>query len=86
MATDDETIAGPTILTFESLVRMRKRCRTLNDAYDAAEDKTEVRTGIQTTVGHLRELHAQLPSQLRKKSWILTIEHFDNWTVEGRCA
>jgi hypothetical protein len=80
----DEAVARAATVTFLSLARERRRCRVLNDAYEAAENKPEVRQSIEETVRHLRELHAMLPARLRKKSWITTIEYFDAWTLETR--
>lgn len=67
-----------------ALARARKRCRILNDAYEAAENKPEVRLSIQESVRHLRELHTMLPARFRRKSWISTIEYYDSWTLEAR--
>lgn len=72
------------IVTFTSLASMRRRCRMLNDAYEAAENKPEVRMSIQQTVRRLRELHAMLPSRLQRKSWISTIEYYDSWSLEAK--
>ncbi len=81
---DDDAVAKAASVTVLSLARVRRRCRILNDAYEAAENKPEGRMSIQKTVGHLRELHARLPSRLREKSWILTIEYYDGWILEAR--
>ena|SRR5690348_6670310 len=81
---DDDAVPQAAIVTFISLARMRKRCRILNDAYEAAENKPEIRMSIEETVRHLRELHAMLPAWLKKKSWIMTIERYDSWALEAR--
>ena len=66
-----------------SLSEMRKRCRTLNEAYEAAEDKAEVRLRLAATLSRLRRIHALLPPRLREKSWVLTMEYCDSWTVKN---
>ena len=81
---EDDAVAKAATVTCLSLARMRRRCRILNDAYEASEDKPDVRTNIAQTFGDLRELHAQLPSRLRGKSWILALEYYDGWTLEAR--
>jgi len=81
---DDVAVAKAASVTCLSLARMRRRCRILNDAYEGSEDKPDVRTSIAQTFGDLRELHAQLPSRLRGKSWILALEYYDGWTLDAR--
>jgi hypothetical protein len=81
---DDDAMAKAAAVTYLSLARVRRRCRILNDAYAAAENKPAVRMSIVQTLGHLRELHARLPARLREKSWILAIEYCNDWILEAR--
>lgn len=76
--------ASETSTLLDSLARVRRRCRVLNGAYEAAEDKPEVLVRIQEELSRLRGLHARLPSPLRQRSWVLTLEYYNTWVLEAR--
>ena len=75
-----------TAVAIVPLCRMRRQCRTLNDAYEAAEDKPGARSSLQAALTQLRALHELLPFSLRGRSWVLTLEYHDDWTGEARQA
>ncbi len=62
-----------------TMLRVRRRLRMLDSAYMASEDKQETRTVVQAQVNELKMIHELLPSTLREKSWILTIERHGTW-------
>lgn len=71
--TPEETAGlNPAVLT--SLSRARRQLRTLNEAYESAENKAQVREHLDAVYDQVRMAHGLLPSALRKKSWILQME------------
>ncbi len=70
---------GLTMNMIPTMLRVRRRLRMLDSAYMASEDKQETRTVVQAQVNELKMIHELLPSTLREKSWILTIERHGTW-------
>ncbi len=70
---------GLTMNMIPTMLRVRRRLRMLDSAYMASEDKQETRTVLQAQVNELKMIHELLPSTLREKSWILTIERHGTW-------
>ncbi len=70
---------GLTMNMIPTMLRVRRRLRMLDSAYMASEDKQETRTVLQAQVNELKMLHELLPSTLRGKSWILTMERHGTW-------
>jgi hypothetical protein len=61
------------------VVRMRRQLRRLNDAYLDADNKPLVRHLIEAGLEDLRTLHDTLPENVRRTSWLLTLERHDGW-------
>ncbi len=59
-----------------SVTQIRRRIRRLNAAYMDAEDKRETAAVLQAHVGELALAHSLLPPELRRKSWVLSIERY----------
>ena len=57
-----------------SVMRIRSQIKRLNGAYMDAEDKPETVAVLQARVSELAVAHSLLPSGLRRKSWMLSIE------------
>ena len=57
-----------------SVMRIHRRLRTLNGAYTKSENKRETIAVLQACVSELAVAHSLLPSELRGKSWVLTLE------------
>ena len=57
-----------------SVTRIHHQIRTLNSAYTDSEDKRETVAVLQARVSELTVVHSLLPSELRRKSWVLSIE------------
>jgi hypothetical protein len=57
-----------------SVTRIHCQLRKLNSAYMDAEDKRETVAVLQACVSELALAHSLLPSELRSKSWVLSIE------------
>ncbi len=68
---------GPEVI--QALLRIRKRLRMLNSPDVEVEDAVAARTVRQQYVQELRAVHGRLPAPLRRKSWILSIEHGTPW-------
>jgi hypothetical protein len=54
--------------------RIYRQLKKLNSAYMDAEDKRETVAVLQAHVSELKVVHSLLPSGLREKSWVLSIE------------
>lgn len=72
-------ILATTTEMIPSVLRIHRHLRKLNSDYMASEDKPETRTVLQARLNELRFLHALLPSDLREKSWILSMERHGVW-------
>jgi len=59
-----------------SVSRIHRRLRRLNTAYMDAEDKRETVAVLQACVSELAVAHSLLPSELRSKSWVLSVERY----------
>ena len=57
-----------------SVVRIRRQIKRLNCAYMGAEDKRETVAVLQACVSELAVAHSLLPTELRRTSWVLSIE------------
>lgn len=57
-----------------SVVRIHRQIKRLNGAYMDAEDKRETVAVLQACVSELTVAHSLLPSGLRRKSWMLSME------------
>jgi hypothetical protein len=57
-----------------SVTRIHGQIRRLNSAYTDSEDKRETVAVLQACVSELTVAHSLLPSELRGKSWVLSME------------
>jgi len=57
-----------------SVTRIHRQIRRLNSAYTDSEDKRETVAVLQACVSELTVVHSLLPSELRGKSWVLSME------------
>ncbi len=62
-----------------SVRRIYRHIRELNSAYMESEDKHETRAVLQAHVNELKALRSLLPSDLREKIWILSLERHGIW-------
>jgi hypothetical protein len=56
------------------VTRIHRQIRRLNSAYTDSEDKRETVAVLQACVSELTVAHSLLPSELRRKSWVLSME------------
>ncbi|HXX38887.1 MAG TPA: hypothetical protein VEP50_12220 [bacterium] len=59
--------------------RLYRQLHRLNAGCVGADDKLEVRNSITTKWHELQMLHELLSADLRRKSWLLTLERHDLW-------
>lgn len=62
--------------TIPDVMRIHRYMRRLNAAYVNSEDKRETAAVLQACVSELTVAHSLLPPELRRKSWVLSVERY----------